>query len=914
MSVDDPLIGKTLGDYTIQALLGRGGMSRVYRGLDENLQRFAAVKVISGDFATTSEEEYTRRFQTEARAIAHLRHANIVGVYQFGRSEGIYYMAQVFLEGEDLRMLLRKYASDEQRMPIPEVLHIIRDVAGALDYAHEHGVIHRDIKPSNIMLERRTGRAILMDFGLALSVSEGTTGDTFGSAHYIAPEQAVSSAKSVPQSDLYSLGVVIYEMLTGQVPFDDPSVMSVALKHLNEVPPPPTLFNPDLPAAAEAVILRALDKDPNRRFASGQELYAALEAAFPSIAPGDEFSGISVADMLERPSKPVQPAESFLERFASDSQARSWGPETPISLSASRPEKLSGVGEKLVRHKTQREEEEALESLTEDDLLANEEELSSFLDTLSDPSEIGLVGPDARGIRQSDLRDILAPPQPSPIRAITKRRSRVGVLLTLILVLIIAGGALYLGTQAGNRDGEDETATGVLSAANQTGTAVALAESGGTVSPGPGENESATPTRVNTASPATETPIQTPPPPTSAGTETTPAETALAETEAGAIPLTDGATGSPTATATAESSATPTHTPTATATPTVTFTPTNTSTATDTATATVTPSDTPTRRPPVTVPPFDGEPNLNLIYNNSEFLLVNVSQDTLDVSRLVFEQELSDGRVRTFGVNLWNRRSITEKPVEMGAGGCYQLVTADATQATPSRRICPRFLGWYRSYDVNRYFWVPDQPGAVFHVRLTDDDTVLAICAIEAGICPLYYNPSGGDGQTPAIAVVPTRTPTATPTLRPTRTLSPTPAGGHEPNIRLVYDDDDFRLINISNTSLNVSQLVFEQILPDGQELAFEAALWERDGILESPRQTSPEGCFQLVTVNGTPLRFSNPDCPQFLGYYQTSVTQRYFWLSRNGSASFVVRLAASPTPLTTCSIEAGECLFYLPQ
>lgn len=212
----DPLIGKQLGDYTIVGLLGRGGMSRVYRGYDENLQRYAAVKVISSDFATTSEEEYTRRFQSEARAIAHLRHPNIVGIYQFGRSEGIYYMAQVFLEGKDLRVVLKSYAERGEHMPSGEMLRIVGDIAAALDYAHAQGVIHRDVKPSNIMLERHTGRAILMDFGLALSVQEGTTGETFGSAHYIAPEQALSSAQAVPQSDLYSLGIVIYGFSPGK--------------------------------------------------------------------------------------------------------------------------------------------------------------------------------------------------------------------------------------------------------------------------------------------------------------------------------------------------------------------------------------------------------------------------------------------------------------------------------------------------------------------------------------------------------------------------------------------------------------------------------------------------------------------------------------------------------------------------
>src|SRR5690606_761983 len=153
---------------------------------------------------------------------------------------------------------------------------VVGDVATALDYAHAHGVIHRDIKPSNIMLERHTGRAIVMDFGLALSVQEGTMGDTFGSAHYIAPEQAVSSARAVPQSDLYSLGIVLYECLTGKVPFDDPSAMSVALKHLNEPPPPLRTVQKDLPKGLEDAIQKVLNKDPRQRFKSGKAFVEAL--------------------------------------------------------------------------------------------------------------------------------------------------------------------------------------------------------------------------------------------------------------------------------------------------------------------------------------------------------------------------------------------------------------------------------------------------------------------------------------------------------------------------------------------------------------------------------------------------------------------------------------------------------------
>jgi serine/threonine protein kinase len=280
MGIPDPIIGRKLGDYTIVELLGKGGMARVYKGYDEALDRYAAVKVITSDFVATADEvEYKERFQREARAIARLRHPNIVGVYQFSDLDGLYYMAMIFLDGEDLRTRLKAYAEKGEKMPHGEVLQMAREVASALDYAHSQGVIHRDIKPSNIMMTS-TG-ATLTDFGLALSTMEGTAGDTFGSAHYIAPEQAISSARAVPQSDLYSLGVVLYEAFTGKVPFDDPSVMSVALKHLNEPPPRPTETIRNFPSELEDVLMRLLSKEPTDRHQSGAELLLALQRALP---------------------------------------------------------------------------------------------------------------------------------------------------------------------------------------------------------------------------------------------------------------------------------------------------------------------------------------------------------------------------------------------------------------------------------------------------------------------------------------------------------------------------------------------------------------------------------------------------------------------------------------------------------
>lgn len=503
----DPLIGKQLGDYTIVGLLGRGGMSRVYRGYDENLQRYAAVKVISSDFATTSEEEYTRRFQSEARAIAHLRHPNIVGIYQFGRSEGIYYMAQVFLEGKDLRVVLKGYAERGEHMPSGEILRIVGDIAAALDYAHAQGVIHRDIKPSNIMLERHTGRAILMDFGLALSVQEGTTGETFGSAHYIAPEQALSSAQAVPQSDLYSLGIVIYEILAGQVPFDDPSAMSVALKHLNVVPPPPSVYNPNIPQAVEDVVLSALDKDPQRRYPSGKALVAALTAACASAPqPVAPAAGPS-ADLL-----------ALIEAPRHAPAIRPPGDATPGLLAAEPPSDpgTHDLASRFARRKAAKEEHIAALAAAGDELQIDERTLDSILSGYADPRDIGLVGPDAPGLRP-EHRDL------GGKRAATERGSRRlrGVLIAAILVLSVVAGALVWTNllQNGARSQSDEpvvdsalidatgavtgTATIATTSAQATplaGQAVAGAEETATPSPTPAPRPSRTPTAIVTPS------------------------------------------------------------------------------------------------------------------------------------------------------------------------------------------------------------------------------------------------------------------------------------------------------------------------------------------------------------------------------------------------------------------------------
>src|SRR5690606_22716184 len=176
--------------------------------------------------------------------------------------------------GRDLGQILREYGRKGRLMAYRDIYRVMRDMASALDHAHAGGVIHRDIKPSNIMVSV-DGHSVLTDFGLALSMRDGSVGNTFGSAPYVAPDQAISSSSVTPQSDLYSLGVVLYQMLVGRVPFDDPSATAVALKHLNEQPPAPRFLNASIPREVEAVVLRMLSKDPARRYKSGKTMLRA---------------------------------------------------------------------------------------------------------------------------------------------------------------------------------------------------------------------------------------------------------------------------------------------------------------------------------------------------------------------------------------------------------------------------------------------------------------------------------------------------------------------------------------------------------------------------------------------------------------------------------------------------------------
>ena len=332
----DLIVGMTLGIYRIERLIGCGGMARVYLGYDTRLERHVAVKLlhIEGQANATAYAQYAQRFIKEAKAVASLRHENIVQIYYAGDQNGLYYFVMEYIEGRGLNTLIRDYADDGELVPHADILSVGRTIAGALDYAHSKGVIHRDVKPSNVMISRE-GRVVLTDFGLAMVTDQSTKGEIFGTPHYIAPEQAKSSKKAVPQSDLYSLGVILYELLTGFVPFDDESSTVIAVKHLIEPPPPPCQLNPSLNAQTEDVLLKALSKAPKDRYQSGAALMAALDAALKA-GPG----------IPELPPLPAQAGAAPVRRQSSKSlreRVSAGAAEQPPGSAAAQLENLAGT-------------------------------------------------------------------------------------------------------------------------------------------------------------------------------------------------------------------------------------------------------------------------------------------------------------------------------------------------------------------------------------------------------------------------------------------------------------------------------------------------------------------------------------------------------------------------------------------
>ncbi len=270
------LTGEKLGDYRLQRKLAMGGMATIYVGIDEKLGRQAAVKVLSPDFAER-DSSLPMRFEREAQAVGLLDHENIVTIFQYGQHESFYFLAMRYVEGIDLSTMMENYAEDKVLMPFDRALRILEQIASALDHAHSRGIIHRDIKPSNILIGVND-KAYLSDFGLVLRQSvDQTLGTAFGTPRYISPEQATDSQRVVPQSDIYSFAVIVYELVTGERLFKGNTPMEVALNHITETPLPPRAINPELPANAQQVILKSLEKDPRNRHATTMDFIADLK-------------------------------------------------------------------------------------------------------------------------------------------------------------------------------------------------------------------------------------------------------------------------------------------------------------------------------------------------------------------------------------------------------------------------------------------------------------------------------------------------------------------------------------------------------------------------------------------------------------------------------------------------------------
>lgn len=268
----DQYIGKMLDDrYEILELIGSGGMANVYKARCHRLNRLVAIKILKSDLADNA--DFRRRFHDESQAVAQLSHANIVSVYDVSTNPDMEYIVMELIDG----ITLKQYMERRGRMDWRESLHFITQIMRGLSHAHSRGIIHRDIKPQNIMV-LRDGSVKVADFGIACLANQGQTltQEALGSVHYISPEQARGDRIDA-RSDIYSAGVVLYEMLTGRLPFEGDSAVSVAIQHLSSVPLAPRDIDPSIPEPLELICMKAMNSDPNKRYASADAMIEDLE-------------------------------------------------------------------------------------------------------------------------------------------------------------------------------------------------------------------------------------------------------------------------------------------------------------------------------------------------------------------------------------------------------------------------------------------------------------------------------------------------------------------------------------------------------------------------------------------------------------------------------------------------------------
>jgi len=322
------LIGKTLGKYRVIKHSGSGGMAEVYKAYQPGLDRYVAIKVLHSFLA--NEEDFLTRFQREARIVATFRHPNIVQVYDFELDVGgnLYYMVMEFVDGPSLKARLQEMTQEGQRLPLEEAVRVVVAIANALDYAHQHGMVHRDVKPANILFTQ-DGQVVLTDFGIARMINTTTltaSGAMVGTPAYMAPEQGMGKAGN-ERADIYSLGAVLYQLVTGSLPFNADTPLGIILKHINAPLTPPTTLNANLPAGIETVTMRALAKDPNNRHQTAREFAADLERGLA----GEPVESISPEPVIAPPA-----FETTVIPYA-QGQARQWEQLIVPSPSASPP-------------------------------------------------------------------------------------------------------------------------------------------------------------------------------------------------------------------------------------------------------------------------------------------------------------------------------------------------------------------------------------------------------------------------------------------------------------------------------------------------------------------------------------------------------------------------------------------------
>ncbi|MBN1679670.1 MAG: serine/threonine protein kinase [Anaerolineae bacterium] len=638
MSLQD-LAGHTLGQYELRNVLGVGGMGVAYRGYQISLEREVAIKVLST--ALAAEPGYIERFYREAKTAAALEHAHIVAVYDYGVQGDISYVVMRMLTGGTLDDRNQQRLQNNQPPPsLGEVLSLLKQIASALDYAHQRGVVHRDIKPSNIMFDDQ-GIAYVVDFGIAKMLEATTTftasGTPMGTPIYMPPEQW-RSEDLTPAADQYALGVTIYALLTGYLPFEATTPYGMMHKHLNEPPIPPLERRPDLPPALNEVLNTAMAKRPADRFESA----SAFARAFEDAVGGQlgEMTNFFTTPMLSRPTRPgAARTGAALSTSLAANQA-------PVTITVTQPLYKNPLAWVMAA------------------ALAITVGLLIFM--LASGSDSG----DGNTLSSAGVQNTV--------------QAQVALVFT--------------------QSAQTSSARVEQIAAQQTGTATMWTHT-----------PTQTPTATNTPTPSptvTDTPTPTP---NLTGTY----EIIAAQTET-AQALTQAARDEESTTTAIVINATATANANATVNANATQAALDSTATQEAAELTATAAATP-------------EPNMRAVYDNGQFILINIGDRPLDISRLVFQQAVSDVDTLNFNASLW--RTDGTSLSSMQPGGCFQFLTYGTAQIRPGTTLCPSFLGWFQGSFADRYFWLSDDPGGEFTVHIGRGSEAIATCQTAKDEC-----------------------------------------------------------------------------------------------------------------------------------------------------------------------------------